>query len=235
MTNRQRPPSLPDQVQVFADDLGTLLNGVFRDAPSIVVTKVEPNYVVHPQGQAGKVGGVPLTINNHRLASLRVTYHCHLDSHQAWLAVQASKEWVVAEVDSTPIIRFDYRRKATSEPTSHIQIHAHRGALSHLLSRANRPNPHDMSYVRIPTGGARFRPCLADVVQMLITQIGVDALDGWQEVVEQSRSQFRAVQLKAMVRNQTELAAEALENEGYTVTRPPGGVPEPGQKSLTVW
>jgi len=70
---------------------------------------------------------------------------------------------------------------------------------------------------------------------MLITQIGVDALDGWQEVVEQSRSQFRAVQVKAMVRDQTELAAEALENEGYTVTRPAGGVPEPGRKSLTVW
>ncbi|GAB2972874.1 hypothetical protein GCM10017788_74860 [Amycolatopsis acidiphila] len=47
---------------------------------------------------------------------------------------------VTAKVDRTPIARYDYDREARAKPSSHIQIHAHRGAISHLLSQAGHPN-----------------------------------------------------------------------------------------------
>lgn len=229
------PRSLPEQVDEFADDIGTLLRGVFAGVPNIKVTDSSPRFLVQPEGQQKHTGGVPLTIDGERLAWLRLSYRCQMDSHNEWMAVSESEEWVVAEVDRTPILRFDYRRDASWEPCSHIQVHAHRGAMSHLLSRANRPNPHDMSEVRMPTGGARLRPCLADIVQMLVTQMGFDAVDSWSDAVTSSRRGYRIIQTMALVRAQPELAAAELERLQYRVTRPNGAPAEAHDKALTAW
>lgn len=229
------PRPLPEQVDEFADDIGTLLRRVFTRAPNIQVIDRSPRFLVQPQDQQTHAGGVPLTVDGERLAWLRLSYRCRMDSYNEWMAVSESEEWVVAEVDRTPILRFDYRRDASSEPCSHIQVHAHRGAMSHLLSKADRPNPHDMSEVRMPTGGARLRPCLADILQMLVTQMGFDAMEGWQEAVTASRRGYRSIQAMALVRAQSELAAAELERLGYTVSRPPGGAPRADEKALIVW
>ena len=180
-------------------------------------------------------GGVPLRFGGEPLAWLRFSYRCRLDRDDDWLAISESSEWVTAEVDRLPLLRFDYRRDATTEPSAHVQVHAHRGAMSHLLSRANVKAPHDMSTVRVPTGGARFRTCLADVVQMLVTQMGVDAKDGWQEAVEANRFQYRTTQVGAIVRAQPGLAAAQLERMGYRITPPAEGPREVHRKALTAW
>lgn len=231
----EEPGSLPTQVQEFADDLGTLLRGVFLHVPNIEVTDRSPRFLVQPEGQETHAGGVPLTIGGEELAWLRLSYRCRIDSRNQWMAVSSSEEWVVAQVDRTPILRFDFRRDASWEPCSHIQVHAHRGAMSHLLSQANRPNPHDMSEVRLPTGGARMRPCLADIIQMLVTQMGFDAVEDWEAAVLTSRIGYRSIQIKALARAQPELVAVALERLGYVVTRPPEGVPVGAAKALRIW
>jgi hypothetical protein len=78
-------------------------------------------------------------------------------------------------------------------PIAHWQVHAERGALSHLLSRAYEhdprsvPRPHDLSSLHIPVGGERFRPCLEDVLQFLITNCGIDSVPGWDAPVLSGR------------------------------------------------
>jgi hypothetical protein len=69
-------------------------------------------------------------------------------------------------------------------PHAHIQVHAHRGALSYLLSLAEHRTPHETASLHIPVGGSRLRPCIEDLLQFLIDECGFDALDGWKERVE---------------------------------------------------
>jgi hypothetical protein len=92
-----------------------------------------------------------------------------------------------------------------------------------------------MSTVRIPTGGARFRPCLADLAQMLVTQMGVDHLDTWETAVLANRRQYRATQVAAVVRAQPDLAVAELERIGYTVQPPADGRRQPHPEAIDKW
>jgi HK97 family phage major capsid protein len=40
-----------------------------------------------------------------------------------------------AVLDRAPVIRIHYRHDSIAQPTAHVHIHSHRGALSHLLSQ----------------------------------------------------------------------------------------------------
>lgn len=79
------------------------------------------------------------------------------DTARTFLAVEKSTIKLTALVDRAPIIRFEYDREAHSKPAGHIQVHGHRGALSHLLSRARHTSPHSMESLHLPVGGARLR------------------------------------------------------------------------------
>ena len=167
-----------------------------------------------------------------RLAWLRIDYLCRLDTSLEYLAIDRSKVWVVAEVDSTPLIRFEYQYEADWVPHSHIHVHGERGALSHLLSQTGRKEPHNMAALHLPTAGARFRPTLDDVVQFLVTDCRFDALDTWRAAVLRSRANWRRIQTRSVCRTLPEDAATELELLGYTVVPPDGGHPEPGRKIL---
>jgi hypothetical protein len=188
-----------------------------------------------PAGQTEKVGGVPLRANGNLLAWLRIDYRCRLDTTAEFLAIDTSKIWVVAEVDSTPLFRFEYLYDADWVPHSHIQVHGERGALSHLLSNSGRAEPHNMAALHLPTGGARFRPVLEDVVQFLITDCQFDSLPTWKDAVLRARAEWRRIQTRAACRALPEEAAAALERIGYTVTPPEDGHPSPGRKAREAW
>ena len=178
---------------------------------------------------------VPLLINGEELAVLSVRLGCELDSRGTWLAVEASTFELGAKLDRTPVIRFDYVRKSHTSPSAHVQMHAHRGALTHLLSQANHKKPHDISALHIPLGGARFRPCLEDVIQFLIDDCGFDAAKGWSEVLNAGREKWRRTQAKAVARDYPAEATETLRGLGYTVTEPSGGHPKTPDKALYLW
>lgn len=218
---------LEDQAREFAADLTRVLAASLPDAPSVDVEYAGERLVFHPPP-------VPLFIRGRRLGTLEVRYRCQLDSRGRWLAISESTLSLVADLDKIPVLRFDYLRDAKTSPSAHINVHAHRGALSHLMSQAGHPKAHDMSALHIPVGGARFRPCLEDVVQFLIEECRFDSLPTWRAAVEEGRERWRRSQLRAAVWVMPEDAAEVLEALGYSVVRP-DEVPPDSKKALRNW
>jgi hypothetical protein len=231
----EAPPNFDDQVHQFAEKISTLLSRSLPGAPQVEITQVGHRARITPAGQTERSGGVPLFANGEIYARLRIDYLCWLDVTRQFLAVDASKIWILAEVDRTPIFRFEYLYDAEWVPHSHIQVHGQRGALSHLLSKTGHKVPHDMSALHLPTGGARFRPDLEDVIQFLIVDCKFDALDGWRDAVDEARAAWRAIQTRAVTRAMAAEAAQQLQSMGYTVTPPAGGHPEPGRKARFAW
>jgi len=144
---------------------------------------------------------------------------------------------------STALVRCDYRSDMRSDPIAHWQVYAERGAMSHLLTRANanparsrRPRrPHDLSSLHFAVGGERFRPCLEDVLQFLVLDCGVDRCDGWRTVVEDGRERWRRRQLGSIVRDIPSEAAGILRDLGWTVQPPEDpGMPE-NPRTLRQW
>lgn len=231
----QPPQELLDQAADFGDVTTQLLQECFENAPPMELITKGTRASLAPEGQTEKQGGIPLLAQGQRLASLRIDVLCRLDATLKYLAVDKSKIWVVADVDSTPIFRFEYLYDADWVPHSHIQVHGERGALAHLLSQTGHPRPHSMSALHLPTGGARFRPNLEDVVQFLIVDCRFDALDTWRAAVDRERAEWRRVQTRTSCRALPEEAAAQLETMGYRVTPPESGHPAPGRKALGAW
>ena len=227
---------LEAQARLFADKVGELLKRSLPNAPAMRASVVGSKLWIRPDGQAvgengRETGGVPLFVRDVPLAWLRVTYSCRPDSTGKYLAVDGSKFWIVSTKDRSPLIRFEYEYEARTTPHSHIHVHAERGTLSHLLTRTRHGRAHDMSALHLPTGGSRFRPDLEDVVQFLITECGVDSLEGWQAAVDERRAEFRAIQARAVARAMAREAANELRDLGYTVHPPDDGEPELGRKA----
>jgi hypothetical protein len=231
----QPPQHLLDQATEFGDTVTRLLAESLPEAPAMELTTKGSRASLAPAGQTEKSGGIPLFASKHRLAWLRIDFLCRLDTTQEFLAIDKSKIWIVADVDSTPIFRFEFLYDADWVPHSHIQVHGERGALAHLLSQTGHKRPHNMSALHLPTGGARFRPNLEDVIQFLIADCGFDPVDTWEEAVARERADWRRVQTRAACRALPEEAAAQLSRMGYSVSPPPDGHPTPGQKALGAW
>jgi hypothetical protein len=127
-----------------------------------------------------------------------------------------------------------YRRDQQSEPSAHIHVHGHRGALSHLLSQTGHEHPHEMGSLHIPVGGSRYRPCLEDFIQFLLCECLFDGEAGWRPRVEAGRERWRLHQAAAAARDAPEEAARVLRELGYVVTAP-RTVPAAVQKALRNW
>lgn len=214
--------SLYGQASAFADELTLLLSRSLPDAPAAIASISGDRVVVQPEHP------VHLYIGGAKRATLGVRFRCELDSRGDWLAVENSSFDLRADVDRTPVLRFEYIRQANRAPAAHVQVHAHRGALSLLLAQANHHKAHDMSALHIPVGGARFRPCIEDVIQMLAEEFGFDTLGTWRQAVAEGRESWRRKQVRAVVRDWQSEAADVLGSLGYTVTPPhPEGVDVP--------
>lgn len=162
------PDDLLAQAEEFGENVSAFLAECFPDAPPMELTAKGTRASLQPEGQTDKKGGVPLYASGELLAWLRIDFLCRFDATNEFLAIDKSKMWMVAQVDATPLFRFEYLYDADWVPHSHIQVHGERGALSHLLSQTGRSKPHSMSTLHLPTGGSRFRPNLEDVVQFLV-------------------------------------------------------------------
>lgn len=221
--------TLHNLVRHFADEISDLLCGVFGRSVTVDVKELRDRIVVRLEPP------LPLTINDDKLATLAVEFRCTWDSAGIHLAVEKSTIKLTACVDRAPIFRFEYEREANSKPSGHIQVHGHRGALSHLLSRASHGSPHSMEALHLPVGGPRFRPCLEDVVQFLIEDCGFEARPGWRSYVEAGRERWRRRQLRAAVRDAPDVAAEELRAVGYLVEEPDGGHSGNGAVNFRRW
>ena len=72
-------------------------------------------------------------------------------------------------------------------------------------------SPRGLHMIHFPLGGARFRPCLEDVIELVIHEFGVDAQPGWEECVASDRIAWRHIQLAAAVRDDPDTARRTLE------------------------
>ncbi|MCW2693092.1 MAG: hypothetical protein JWM67_1696 [Mycobacterium sp.] len=183
--------------------------------------------------------GIPLQVQGRSLLNLRVHYRAAWDHAQRFLAVDRSQVAVYVPEVSEPLFRYEYEREGTPDiPGAHIQVHGHRDALTFVMaacgdrSARGRRRARDiasgqlprMADLHLPVGGPRFRPCLEDVLEMLVTELGVDAPAEALPALGDGREQWRRDQLAAAVRDSPETAARVLEQElGYRVARPAGG------------
>jgi hypothetical protein len=183
--------------------------------------------------------GLLLNVHGQPLLRLRVDYRCVWDHAERYLAIERSRVSVLAAEVDEPLFRYDYVRASPHDmPSAHIQVHAHRDALTYVMAMCGqgsararrrtadlaRGTPPHLSDLHLPVGGPRFRPCLEDVLEMLINELGVDAPSGARQALQVARVDWRRHQLAAAVRDSPETAARVLADElGYRVSPPPQG------------
>jgi hypothetical protein len=221
--------SLEEASADFAQEMQATLDGVLPGERRIVSTRHGSidRYVVGPEDRY-----IPVHVAAERLADLRIAIHLELDRTGTYLKAVRSDMAVYSVLDRTPLVRLEYRADMRTDPIAHWQMHAERGAFSHLLTRANvhRParvaKPHDLSSVHLPVGGERFRPCLEDFLEFLVVDCGVDHQEGWADVACAGRERWRRRQLGAAVRDVQTEAARVLRELGWEVNEPPSGVDE---------
>lgn len=157
-----------------------------------------------------------------------------------------------ADAASGPLITFDYIRSPRSRdvPTAHLNLDshnpaflpalAHAGASRRVNNRRNKAqkrtdkaseywNEHGAeSDVHVPLGGARFRPCLEDVLEMLINEFGIDrAQEDWRKALAEGRRRWRDYQLLAAVKDNPTTAVQQLRELGYRVEWAGADAPPP--------
>jgi hypothetical protein len=200
-------------------------------------------YVVAPAFAVGKTPGsarIPLLVNGEELAQLGLVIYLGMDAVDKYLKTVRMDLSVLSTLDRTPLVRLEYQADMHTAPIAHWQIHAERGAFSHLLARAHaiRPmvvsKPHNLSSLHLPVGGERFRPCLEDFLQFLVQECGVDALDSWEDIIRAGREEWRRRQTRTVVRDAQAEAAASLREAGWTVT-PPAEDPGESVRVLTTW
>jgi hypothetical protein len=231
--------SLEEASARFASTVQTTLDGVLPGERRIISRRAPDveRYVVGPEAREG----VALFVGGERLATLSVSMFLSLDRSQRYLKTVRSDMVVKSVLDRTPLIRLDYRADMTTAPMAHWQVHAERGAFSHLLARAHAQDPsrvdkpHELSSLHIPVGGERFRPCLEDLLQFLVQECGVDSVEGWRDAVERGRRTWRRRQLRATIRDAQADAAEVLRELGWAVDARRGVDAEEYPPTFTRW
>lgn len=219
---------LASKAAAFALELAKTLAATLPEAPSVDVQAVEgkSTFIIQPSRPDGSVARVPLFVDQQKLAELSIVLYLDADKTGTFLKTVRTDCAAYSVLDRQPLFRMDYRADMQSAPIAHWQFHAERGSLTHLLSmaQAHRPksvdSPHLLSRLHFPVGGERFRPCVEDLIQFVIEECGVDSVKGWNKVVEEGRERWRRIQVRSVVRDLQQEAADVLEREGWTVTPP---------------
>ena len=231
-------PSLIDEARAFAKTVSDSVSA-FLGVPTPFEAQIldEGDRVwVTDQGAAG----ITLSVEGKALLSLDVSFYCTWDGAGRYLAVHSSRISVHAgpRPKGDPLFRYEYERSSPKElPAAHVHVHAHRDQFSHVMALSGlggaRRRAQSMADVLLvprlaelhfPVGGHRFRPCLEDVLAVLHTEFGVDTGNGWQEVLDAARAEWRRQQLGAAVRDCPAEAARVLRELGWDVTAGEGAV-----------
>lgn len=226
---------LREQAQQFADRLTTSVHAIARACEPFVVKALETGDGVERLAIMQEPDtGVPLTVAGDVLLTLKVQYMCAWDRARHFLAVNESKVKVYAggQAQGEPLFRYEYvRHPRKDHPGAHIQIHAHRDGITHVMSRAGGSTKRArrradsgsvprMSELHFPVGGPRYRPCLEDVLEMLVCELGVDCDSAGREALATGREEWRRSQTRTVVRDAPDEAAAALRLLGYSVRSP---------------
>jgi hypothetical protein len=221
-------------VEDFAKEIADLLEATLKYGDDIGdderTLEVKPRDVAGRlmirSGSKEKLGGIPLYAAGKRVAKLEIEFRCDFDTSENYLAVRKSKIQVSSLKREEPLFRIDYVHECDYGPSAHWNIHAERGSLSAWLAQANPEHSSKLSKVHFPVGGSRYRPCLEDVLDLLIEEFHIDHLDTAPDAIAAGRERWRRKQVKVLVRDSPDDAVHALEKLGYTV-QPPDTGPSP--------
>lgn len=230
-----------DRARNFADDLTQLVQAVFPS--SLVfqarVDETEKRVQLSPLTASGGVAALPLFIDGQKVASWKLSMLLDLDRSRKYLKVIKSNFSLSSDVDSTPLVRYEFDDGMRTAPVAHWQFHGERGAFSYLLGLAKaagrEAKPHSLSSVHFPVGGSRLRPGVGDLLQFMVRECGFDTVSGWERAVLADRESYRAIQAKTVVRDMQEEAAEVLQAEGWTVSPPPDYKAKRGTRLTQDW
>ncbi|WP_369068708.1 hypothetical protein [Kineococcus terrestris] len=243
---------LLQRARAFADELTGLVRGVVQ-APC------DPFHAIAVRGQREVISirqepatGISLTVEGDPLLNLVVTYRCAMDTTGDYLMVEGSSFDIYAgdRARGEPLFRYDFVHDAfPGVPAAHIQVHGHRDALAAVMVRAGSASrrgrrraselgrgasiPH-MSELHFPVGGTRFRPCLEDVLEVLVEELGVDRREGWSAALREGRQRWRHRQARTVVRDAPADAVDILRQLGYEVSWPHDS-PEPEGTPHRLW
>ncbi|MGL5825317.1 MAG: hypothetical protein ACRCYU_10950 [Nocardioides sp.] len=230
--------------QAFADELTQTFRGVLGSSACTFVAEAGPTradsgetrIVVRTSDQKP----VRLTIDATAALDLEVTFRCTWDHRGTYLAVKKSSWKVIPAGFTEPLLRYEFDSSQGGLPAAHLHIHGHRDEFVYLLFRSTQRSKQKsrakvvagdisskayprLSNLHFPLGGTRMRPCIEDLLQFLIVEFGIDAVDGHQDVIERGREEWRRRQIRVCVRDAPEEAVRVLEELGYSVDEPNDG------------
>lgn len=194
--------------------------------------------------------GAPLALEvkgDHESATVhvRASFSCNWDTQKRYLSVEKSQIEVLLMRTPMPLFRFEYDRKyhdSGALPAAHTQVHAHRDEVLYLMRLASQGRPRSaarqggiprLSELHMPVGGDRFRPCLEDILEFVITEFGAEKQQNWRDSIRRGRVEWRQTQLQAAVRDQPAAAADVLRVLGWHVEQRDESVSEPQTRRIS--
>ncbi|MGJ9529285.1 hypothetical protein [Actinotignum sp. GS-2025a] len=160
-----------------------------------------------------------------RFLFVRFDYEVFLNPETGLLSVNESTFSVIRGAKSSePLVRWDYIRSPRSNiPCAHIQIHSHRDEWTHALvlsgthSRRSRRRikneartPH-VADIHFTMGRRWFRPCLEEILLLVIDELGVACTPQAREALDQGIEDWEQIQVRSVVRHHRATALQALE------------------------
>jgi len=229
-----RQPDLRDQAAEFARRTSDLLNRTVANGVRIRV-------VLREDSQLGWAGyeidrrrpfpgrGIPLTLTAAAPRCYLHVMHTLVQRYGVLVTDRSSFGLYLDEQLDRNVFHYDYARDPSNPyPVAHLQVDATSAAFNELCGRVNRDA--ELGRLHFPVGGKRFRPCLEDLVEMLVVEGLVSSRDGWQAATTEHRAWFHRIQLKAAVRDDPDAAREELRRlEDLQAQQPPVGRPQPGR------
>lgn len=218
--------ALADQARRFAEEVRDLLSETVCESPVLELEEMSSRERLSVVIRSSKNAPPLLTVDSRPILKLEVSYRLCLAKDMRYLRTDQSTFQVRSMAKGAPLFRYDYLASPQSSavPSAHFQVHAHRDELLHAMYVSDRAcsrpaqrkdldpaSPRGLQMIHFPLGGARFRPCLEDVIELLINEFGVDAQPGWQNAIRCGRIAWRHIQLAAAVRDDPETARSALQ------------------------
>jgi hypothetical protein len=222
------------EAQQFAESLSRTVQAVTGDGAVRFAADVSTDGRIDAHLRQEPREGIPF---NHkgttilRLSASLKLVHDHAEEH---LKVFDSRFHVFPEGGKTPVFRYEYEqsKEDRTDPAAHVQFHGRHPDLEAAMVAAgmqrtrstgrgpDRPNVTDLHF---PVGGSRFRPCLEDVLEMLIHEFDLDLPAHKQAVLDAlagGRVHWRTKQLRTAIRDDPSTAADQLRTMGFEVSEP---------------
>lgn len=209
---------LPSQASRLAQELTDTLNGT-------VTQYVRMRAALRPHSTAGAVFTVghgltrqnptqpkpfPLSISAKKpRAWMNLSFQVRMDTENKFLTVHSSYCGIFTDEELKECLcHWDFEREKDRYPSAHVQVYGTSPALESLNEGDDRKRP--LEKLHIPVGGKRFRPCIEDVIEFLITERLTEGREGWEKKLEEGRNRYRRTQLLAAMRRHPEVVEEYL-------------------------